>query len=302
MLSPSSRPVVASAAAIALAAGLAACSGSGASAVAPAVLGPASDGDQTGSARFALGFIPADPADIARMAHIRRTLALVALPSSVDLSPKMPAVGNQGQEGSCVAWASAYAMRGYEARRDVWSSVEPQTTNPAYNFSASFIYNQVNGGRDDGSTIPAALSLMETKGTATLADMPYVAGSYMTQPSSAALSDAANYKLASYGYIAPTDLTSIKTQLAAGLPVVVAIKVYRNLFSLGYNKIYTGIGGTYEGGHAVAIVGYNNSKSAVEIINSWGPYWSTGGYGWISYAALSKIAVEAYSAIDTNGR
>jgi C1A family cysteine protease len=300
MFSSSSRPVIASVAALALGAGLAACSGSGStSALAPAssIVAPAA----TESTNFALGFVEANPDDIARLPRIHHELSITPLPSSIDLSSKMPAVGNQGSEGSCVAWATAYAMRGYEAREDVWSAIAPQTTSPAYNFSPSFVYNQINGGRDGGSAVPAALSLMVTKGAATLADMPYVAGKYTTQPSAAALLDATHYKLSSYGSIAPTDLTTMKTQLAAGIPVVLGIKIYNNFFSLGNNAVYTAISGAYQGGHAVTVVGYNNAKGAVEIINSWGPYWGTAGYGWISYSALNQIVVEAYSAIDVDG-
>ena len=33
------------------------------------------------------------------------------LPSSVDLSPKFPPIGDQGQYGTCVAWAVAYNLK-----------------------------------------------------------------------------------------------------------------------------------------------------------------------------------------------
>jgi hypothetical protein len=303
MRSPLSRSYAARLGALTLAGGLTACGGGGANSTlavssgagAPGVLGPAA------TTRFSLGLVNAQPSEVLRMTHIRRTLGVVSLPAAVDLSAKMPSVGDQGAEGSCVAWATAYAMRGYEAREDVWSASAPKSTDPTLNFSASFVYNQVNGGRDAGTSIPAALNLLQQKGAATLADMPYVAGQYTTQPSAAAVADAAHYKLASYGYIAPTDLTSMKVQLAAGIPVMLAIKVYSNFFSLGANQVYTGVAGTLEGGHAVSIVGYDDTKQAVEIINSWGPYWGTAGYGWISYSALSQIGLEAYSAIDDHG-
>jgi hypothetical protein len=192
-------------------------------------------------------------------------------------------------------------MRGYEARRDVWSTIAPKSTDATLNFSPAFVYNQINGGRDGGSAIPTALALLQNKGAATLADMPYVAGQYTKQPSAAALADAAHYKLASFGSITPSDLTSMKVQLAEGIPVILAIQVYANFFSLGQNQVYTGVSGAYEGGHAITAVGYDDSKQAVEIINSWGSGWSSAGYGWISYSALRTIAVEAYSAIDDHG-
>jgi Papain family cysteine protease len=296
MRSPAIRSCVAGLAVIAFASGLAGCGGSGGS----AALSPAA-GLQQPAARYSLGLITADPADIARLPSIRHVLSVGGLPSSTDLSAKMPAVGNQGGEGSCVAWALAYAMRGYEAREDVWSSIAPQTTDPALNFSPSFVYNQLAHGKDTGITIPAALTLLKQKGAATLADMPYVAGQFTTQPPAAAFADAVHYKLSSFGSIAPTDLTSMKAQLAAGIPVLLAIKVYSNLYALKSNQVYTGISGTYEGGHAVSLVGYDDAKQTFKFINSWGPGWGTAGYGTISYPGLSQVVVEAYSAIDDRG-
>ena len=41
-----------------------------------------------------------------------------ALPASVDLSQYNPPVGDQGQVGSCTAWASGYYLRGWYAKRD----------------------------------------------------------------------------------------------------------------------------------------------------------------------------------------
>jgi hypothetical protein len=306
MRSPVFHKFVASFAACALAGGLAACNGGGGSAALSPVRGsgpfnPAAGFAPAGAAGYSLGLINASSTEIARMPQIRHLLSVSTLPSAADLSAKMPAVGYQGQEGSCVAWATAYAMRGYEARGDVWSGIAPQDTDPKLNFSPSFVYNQLNHGRDAGITIPAALALLHQEGAATLADMPYVAGQYTAQPSKAALADAAHYKLATFGFISPSDLTSIKAQLVARIPVTLAIKVYANFYALGPNQVYAGTAGTYEGGHAVTAVGYDDAKGAIKIINSWGTTWGTAGYGWISYAALNQITVEAYSALDDHG-
>jgi hypothetical protein len=311
MQSPATRSYAARLAIFVLAGGLTACGGGGGSAalspgnaaLSPrsAALIPVGSLQPMAAARFSLGLVNADPADIARLPQIRHELSVVAVPSVADFSAKMPAVGYQGQEGSCVGWATAYAMRGYEARQDVWSSIAPQSTDPTVNFSPAFVYNQLDHGKDTGITIPAALSLLQQKGAATLADMPYIAGQFTAQPSAAAMADAAHYRLASFGAIGPSDLPSMKVQLAQGIPVMLAIKVYRNFYALGPNQVYTGTSGAYEGGHAVSAVGYDDTKQAVKFINSWGTSWGTAGYGWISYAALRQITVEAYSAIDDHG-
>jgi C1A family cysteine protease len=253
---------------------------------------------------MSFGLLPAKPEELATMTHIRSSqsvLKTATLPAFVDLSPKFPAPGDQGAEGSCTAWAVGYATRGYEARKDVWANIAPTTTSPQYNFSPSYIYNQLNGGQDAGITYPAALSLVKTQGVGTLADMPYVVGQFKTQPSSAARADAAKYKSASFGVIAPNDLATMKSKLAAGYPVMIAITVYPAFLNLPQSATYTQVSGQMLGRHAITVVGYSDAKQAVEVINSWGTWWGARGYGWISYSALNQITNEAYSQLDPSG-
>jgi C1A family cysteine protease len=64
-------------------------------------------------------------------AHVVRALPLMLkfrdyLPEEVDLSTKFPTPGNQGQQSSCTAWATGYAMRSYyEGRRRNWNFSSP---------------------------------------------------------------------------------------------------------------------------------------------------------------------------------
>ena len=47
------------------------------------------------------------------------------LPSSVDLSKDFPLPGDQGLQGSCVGWATAYALKSYQERVEIGWSLEP---------------------------------------------------------------------------------------------------------------------------------------------------------------------------------
>lgn len=61
--------------------------------------------------QYALGCIP-DDASVLESLQIAKNSPKAAndsLPRSVDLESKMPSPGNQGQQGSCTAWAVAYA-------------------------------------------------------------------------------------------------------------------------------------------------------------------------------------------------
>ncbi|OAD21552.1 PKD domain containing protein, partial [Candidatus Thiomargarita nelsonii] len=69
------------------------------------------------------------------------------LPPSIDLSSNFPIPGYQGSQGSCVGWATAYALKSFQERvEEGWSL---NTTE--HLFSPAFIYNQINRGEDKGS-------------------------------------------------------------------------------------------------------------------------------------------------------
>ena len=92
------------------------------------------------------------------------------IPRRVDLSRDFPPPGNQGQQSSCVAWATAYALRSYQAHVRSHASLVTGDghIDSARVFSPAFIYNQINNGRDAGSLFSDALQLMQTRGAAPL--------------------------------------------------------------------------------------------------------------------------------------
>src|SRR5262249_3019752 len=110
-----------------------------------------------------------------------------ALPSSVDLSGDFPLPGNQGHLDSCVAWALGYALRSYAERLEHGWSLEPDE----HRFSPSYMYNLLNGGRDNGIIYNQGLDFLVTNGVATLARMPYDDTDFLTQPDAAANAEAA---------------------------------------------------------------------------------------------------------------
>lgn len=215
------------------------------------------------------------------------------LPSKVDLSNKMPPIGNQGRLGSCVAWATGYALKSYYAKskNSSWQFDAPSLGGKGRGvFSPKFIYNQINGGQDGGSFISSALNLFVRKGAALWVDMPYDQTDYTSQPSYAVLQKAQKYRSKSYSRINGTDINTIKTYLSKGHPVAFGMPVDGVFYGLRGNEIYDHRGGRQYGGHAMTLVGYDDSKrsknghvGAFKIINSWGTGWGSRGYGYISY-------------------
>ncbi|MBX7059286.1 MAG: hypothetical protein K1X75_14570 [Leptospirales bacterium] len=219
------------------------------------------------------------------------------LPSSVDLSSGMPPVGNQGQQGSCVAWSTTYYTKSFHENAErSWGFDAPVSGGQgAHIFSPAWTYNQINGGRDEGSVINSAMNLMVQRGAASWKTMPYRDSDYRTQPGAAARQEAGSYRARSYRAIGGTDLNAIKAELAAGNPVNFGIAVDENFYSL-QAQVYDRRGGQNYGGHAMTLVGYDDSKrspaghvGAFKLINSWGNQWGDRGFGWISYRMWQQL-------------
>lgn len=253
---------------------------------------------------FGLGMLPIDSRTYAGFEVGNLSSGLLGapgeaptLPRRIDLSDNFPPAGNQGSQGSCTAWATAYALKSYQERMEIgWSlTTSDGHFDPNHVFSPAFIYNQINGGEDRGSRIDEALQLIVDQGAATWATMPYDPNDYRTQPSSLAFQEAANFKAAEMKRADGTQ--AIKAALANRLPVVAGIFVYKSLYQLrGTNSVYqvadapcNPSGGC---GHAVTIVGYDDDKygGAFKIINSWGPGKGDNGYFWLPYQFARQSA------------
>lgn len=138
------------------------------------------------------------------------------LPSKVDLSDLMPPVGNQGQQSSCVAWSTAYANKSYQEfveRKDkgAWTYKSGNTPNYKTLFSPAFIYNQINGGKDNGSSISDAMALVVSKGAIPWDTMPYNEKNYSKQPTVEQLQLAAKFKAKEFQRLRYNEPNEIKT-------------------------------------------------------------------------------------------
>ena len=223
----------------------------------------------------------------------------VSLPSSVDISVDLPPPGDQERQPSCVGWAVAYALKSFQERTERgWP-----LTNNRHIMSPAYVYNQVKlpGG---GAFFVDAFSLLLNEGVSSWASMPYNSRDDRTQPSAAARTEAADYKIADWGSVLRTThaqfVREVKRHLVAQQPVVIGIPVKPDFYSIGEdgNEIYDDTSGPTFGGHAIVIVGYDDARSAFKIINSWGTDWGFGGYGWIDYAASDSLIWEAYVTKD----
>ncbi|MGD0977557.1 MAG: NosD domain-containing protein [Candidatus Bathyarchaeia archaeon] len=230
-----------------------------------------------------------------------------SLPSNVDNSatPWFPPIGNQGSQGSCVAWAVGYYTKTFqEAKEHNWS-VSGTTSDEI--MSPSFIYNLIDNGVDQGSNYYDAIQLVCSVGDCSLAKMPYNAADCTSWPPEQAWSEAPFYRGNYSGYetlLLTTDagLASLKNWIASGNLAIIAVDAsqYVNLSS---NDIWTVSNYVNPStGHANTIVGYDGNvqyteegqlrQGAFKIANSWGVGWTgdhnSDGFYWISYKAMEQ--------------
>ena len=92
-------------------------------------------------------------------------------------------------------------------------------------------------------------------------------------------------KLLSYERL---QIQDIKEALIINGPVFLALKVCSNEleFWKGDNNL---------GGHAIALIGYNDNRKTFLLKNSYGTEWGNGGYIDISYNDLSNALLEAWT-------
>jgi hypothetical protein len=231
-----------------------------------------------------------------RSIPLASTPLMGALPPSVDMSGHFPMPGNQGQQSSCVGWAVTYALKSYqEGVERNWS-----LNTADHIFSPAYIYNQIKTSADcsGGTSYVEALNFLRREGAAPWNAFPYDSAQCSRLPDAATKQQAKQYSIADWRRVNVQDETEVKNQLAAGFPVLAGIVVDMPLYRLTQGNVYSQYSGQNLGGHAVVIVGYDDSKRAFKIINSWGQSWGDNGFGWINYAAFRQIAREGYVAQD----
>jgi C1A family cysteine protease len=217
-------------------------------------------------------------------------IVLKTLPTKVTLPT--PPIGNQGSEGSCVAFGTTYAGRSIDWYITMKNTSYTQSTNI---FSPSYVYNQIKVSTScaSGAYVTSGLNLLLSQGVCTWSNMPYVDGQCSAMPTAAQKADALPFKISSWGTVKIVTNT-IKTYLASNKPVIVAGPVNMAFENLAPGKVLGKFTGTSLGGHCYCVIGYDDSKSAFEFQNSWGPTWASAGFGWISYNYITSWWQEAY--------
>lgn len=222
-------------------------------------------------------------------------------PSSTSLLQYAPPRLNQGRQGSCVGWASAYAARSILHSRQ--TGQDPQSSA----FSPAFLYNQIALTNCQGAYLMDAMEKMKGVGSLPFREFSYNENSCSKSPSSSQRSDASNYKIRGYnrlskgGYNYKVDIEGIRQNIAQGAPVVIGMQVGGTFMTRMYGKSDwrpTNGDRSLRGfsGHAMTVIGYDDNRNggSFEIMNSWGKQWGDDGVAWVTYRDFEYFVKEAY--------
>ena len=188
-------------------------------------------------------------------------------------------VRNQGNCGSCWAFATTAALE---------SSVMI-ATGVNTNLSEQILISCGNAGSCDGGYPATASSFIRDTGLSAESYYPYAAVNGACANALAGWQSATS-RIISWHYVGKTTnptLDQIKSELVTYGPLVTTMDVYSDFYY--YNGgVYQYTSGSYQGGHAVLIVGYDDSGQYFIVKNSWGGNWGESGYFRIGYSELNS--------------
>lgn len=210
------------------------------------------------------------------------------LPPVVDLRPLLAdiAIYDQGTIGSCTANALCVAF-------------EADVANHDFGGSRLFLYYnerlmEDTTAADAGAQISDGVLSLQTHGICPEEQWPYDITQFATAPPPQCYDNAQHNRAAAVHQVSG-NLQSLQACLARGKPFVVGIAVFASLESP--EAAATGVvavpspGEQSIGGHAVLVVGYDDTQQHFIVRNSWGSRWGDAGHFYLPYAYLTDPAL-----------
>lgn len=200
------------------------------------------------------------------------------LPDSLDMRNEILPVRNQGSDGACVAF-TASCMKEVQEKRDIGFNEY---------MSPQFIYNHRINRSTEGMYPRDLMRILTNIGSIPESMMPYQRYVKVTPEM---LKYASNHKIK--GYASITTIEGLKNSLVENGPALLGIPIY-NYGQHMWKQINNE---SLKGGHAVAIVGWNNEGFILR--NSWGTSWNGDGHTIFPYGHWG-LQWEIWTTVDAD--
>jgi C1A family cysteine protease len=186
----------------------------------------------------------------------------------------------QGICGSCWAFTSAAVYEtGYLLKNDIVLDVSEQSL-----LDCAVDKSGNDAGSCDGGWYGGVFDYLMVKGARLEKDDPYKGKSGFCSSSA-----PTKYKVIKWGYIKRNagipSVSEMKEAIAKYGAIATTVKVTPafQAYKSGIFDEHTSVSGPNDVNHAVTIVGWDDTKQAYLVKNSWGPQWGENGYIWVEY-------------------
>jgi C1A family cysteine protease len=224
--------------------------------------------------------------------------ATAAIPPSKDLRQAWWKIGDQGQTGSCVGWASTDSvLRWHFVQAKLITQAQPlavryiwmasKETDEYTSYPTTFIDS-------DGTSLKAALDIARKFGVVLDSLLPFASSKLYIGEVKTFYAVAAQRKIASYFNLG-TNLDNWRTWLATKGPILTRLSVdatWDQAANTG-GKLDNYQPDTARGGHAVSLVGYTADNRFI-VRNSWGTAWGDAGFAYASLGYAQAAFTESY--------
>ena len=213
------------------------------------------------------------------------------LPKSVSLEAYFPPIGDQGNYGTCVAWAVGYnlntALNAIEKRWSITQLEDPiNQTSPKDLWMG--ISSTAKGQFCSGTNFEPAFHVLTTTGVANMKNVPYknlgtCNGQYV--------GDSTNI-LVYFKHVVSAlgglpSVAQIKAYLNDTIPLVISTHLGDQFMAWNSDEVIKSDTylqpGMMHAYHAMVLSGYDDTKNAFRVRNSWGQTWGDLGSIWVDY-------------------
>lgn len=225
------------------------------------------------------------------------------LPKSVSLRKYVPKIGDQGDMGTCVGWASTYYVASMEhailTNRKNVNDVSAWVYDPLYTYM-NIIPDDDGDYKTcaDGTYLDDACEFIVKNDTKRKQIDETSCGDIPDWDESNALVDFSDYyRLFDLFTDRDETIESVCYALSLNHPVLFAMDVPRTFFSVGDDGVFVSENSDdLYGGHAMTVIGYDDEKlgGCFTVANSWGEDWGDDGIVYIKYDDFYRYCKYGY--------
>ena len=235
-----------------------------------------------------------------RLTRNKQSKIFKLLPKEIDHTRNMTPVKDQGQLGSCVAFATVALKEWQEWQEFLKIKDQHDITDNKYSdLSEQWVYQnakKIDNIPNEGTTIRAALSVLRKYRVPPEKSWVY-SDRIKGTPEDDADTKARFTRIGEFFRI-KNKINHLKLALLH-TPVPLGV-----ITTESFMKTRSGVieddarNRGKHGGHAICAVGYDDKKKLIKFKNSWSTHWGNNGYDYISYNYFKKYCMVAWAIKD----